>query len=214
MTPRLIELAGCPAQPWRNGAGRTHELLAWPAGEDWTVRVSLAEIEREAPFSAFPGVERWFAVVEGAGVRLDFAGRPLEVTTATRPLRFAGEAAPGCTLIAGPTRDLNLMVRRSRGRGWMCRARPGAAPPAMTVMGLYAADAVRCHFADGDGDADGGGDRGHGDGDGVALDVPAHTLAWFGQARRVGLLCGGPRARAWWLGFEPGFEPDTAAHPA
>ncbi len=190
MTPRLIALDACPAQPWRDGGGRTRELLAWPAGEDWTVRVSLAEIERDGPFSAFPGVERWFAVVEGAGVRLDFAGRPLEVTTATRPLRFAGEAAPGCALIAGATRDLNLMVRRSRGRGGMCRARPGVAPPAITVRGLYAADAVEWRFP---------GEP--------ALPVPAATLVWLPQACSAGALFGTAGARAWWLGFEPGATP-------
>jgi hypothetical protein len=193
MTPRLIALDACPAQPWRNGGGRTRELLAWPAGGDWTLRVSLAEIERDGPFSAFPSVERWFAVVEGAGVRLDFAGRPLEVTAATRPLRFAGEAAPGCALIAGPTRDLNLMVRRSRGRGWMRRARPGAAPPETPVMGLYAADAVECRFAGGPG-----------------LPVPAGTLVWLPYACGAGALLGTAAARAWWLGFEPGATPGPA----
>ena len=59
-----------PPQPWRNGGGVTRELLAWPDGGDWRVRVSVADIDADGPFSAFPGVERWFAVLEGAGVAL------------------------------------------------------------------------------------------------------------------------------------------------
>ncbi len=85
--------------PWRNGGGRTRELLARPAGSDWMIRVSLADIDANGPFSAFPGVERWFAVVEGAGVVLNFAGAP----------------APGCALLSGPIRDFNLMVRGGGG---------------------------------------------------------------------------------------------------
>ncbi|MDP1902278.1 MAG: HutD family protein [Rubrivivax sp.] len=186
MTLRLISLADCAAQPWRNSGGRARELLAWPSADNWVLRISLADVERDGPFSAFPGVERWFAVVEGAGVRLNFSGRQLEVTPATPPLRFAGEAAPGCTLIDGPTRDLNFMVQRDRGRGWMRRARPGSAPAQGPVMGLYAADALECRF-----------------GEGASLDVPAGTLVWPGEAQIGGTLRGTPGARAWWIGFEP-----------
>jgi environmental stress-induced protein Ves len=80
---KTVRLADCPFVPWRNGGGRTRELLAWPSAEDWQLRVSVAEIEADGPFSAFPG-----------------------------------EAAPGCRLIDGPTRDLNLMLRRGAHGIW------------------------------------------------------------------------------------------------
>ena len=83
MTPRLVALADTPPVPWRNGGGLTRELLAWPDGGDWAVRVSVAEIEADGPFSTFPGVERWFAVLEGGGVALTIAG--------TEHRCFAGE---------------------------------------------------------------------------------------------------------------------------
>ena len=54
------------AAPWRNGGGVTRELLrlaARPA--TGSVRVSVADIEADGPFSPFPGVERWFAVLRG-----------------------------------------------------------------------------------------------------------------------------------------------------
>ena len=44
---------------WRNGLGWTREILRLPAqGDDWALRLSVAEIEQDAAFSAFPGVER------------------------------------------------------------------------------------------------------------------------------------------------------------
>jgi environmental stress-induced protein Ves len=46
-------------------------------------------------------------------VVLDFAGREQRMTRRDAPLQFDGAAAPGCRLIDGATRDLNLMLRDS-----------------------------------------------------------------------------------------------------
>ncbi len=119
IAPPLTTLcaADVAPQPWRNGGGRTRELLAWPSGPDWTLRLSLADIETDGPFSAFAGVRRWFAVIEGAGVVLGLAEGAQRLTPASEPLCFDGAEAPGCRLIDGPTRDLNLMLRGgARGR--------------------------------------------------------------------------------------------------
>lgn len=57
-------------QPWRNGGGTTRELLAWPRGAaEWQLRISVADITRDGAFSRFDGIDRGFAVVDGAGVR-------------------------------------------------------------------------------------------------------------------------------------------------
>jgi uncharacterized protein len=112
VTPPTRVCAGDVApQTWRNGGGRTRELFAWPAGTGWRLRISLADIDADGPFSAFAGVQRWFAVIEGAGVVLTLPDGEKRLTTADAPLAFDGAAAPGCRLIAGPTRDLNLMLR-------------------------------------------------------------------------------------------------------
>ena len=119
VTPPLtpLRVADVPPQAWRNGGGQTRELLGWPAGADWRLRISLADIESDGPFSAFPGVQRWFAVIEGAGVVLALAAGERRLTAASDPLCFDGADAPGCRLIDGPTRDLNLMLRGgARGR--------------------------------------------------------------------------------------------------
>ena len=123
-----VSLAQVAAQPWRNGGGVTQELLAWPvegAGSDWQLRISVARIESDGPFSAFPGIERWFAVLQGEGVVLHFANRRLMLGAGSEPVRFEGAAAPGCDLLDGPTQDLNLMVRSDAGRGAMLLARGG-----------------------------------------------------------------------------------------
>lgn len=110
-------------QRWRNGGGFTRELFAAPAGEGWRLRVSVADVTEDGPFSAFPGVRRWFAVVRGDGVLLRFADRSETLDAASEPLAFDGAAAPYCELTGGATQDLNLMHRG--GSGFMQRAEPG-----------------------------------------------------------------------------------------
>ncbi len=137
-TLNTVRLKDALPQPWRNGGGVTHELLAWAparaggnhqAGNaqhtDWVVRVSVADITQDGPFSAFPGIDRCFTVLQGPGVVLTLRGADLHLTPDSEPLTFDGADAPGCRLIGGATRDLNLMVRQSTGRAWMQPAGAG-----------------------------------------------------------------------------------------
>ncbi len=124
-----VDLAACPPQAWRNGGGSTRELLAWPPGrgpEGWRLRVSVARIAQHGGFSAFPGVDRWFAVIDGAGVELELARGPVALQPGDPPLAFAGEEAPMCRLLEGDTLDLNFMLRRAEGAGTMRRAEAGS----------------------------------------------------------------------------------------
>lgn len=152
-----VRLQEATAQPWRNGGGVTRELLAWAAprladtpegpqvqATDWAVRVSVADITQDGPFSAFPGIDRCFAVLEGDGVVLTLRGEDLHLTPDSDRLAFDGAQAPGCRLINGPTRDLNLMVRHSAGRAWMQRAVAGQSwPPPVPLQ--QAPDAQPLH---------------------------------------------------------------------
>lgn len=104
-----------PAQAWRNGGGVTRELFAWPPGEAWQVRVSIADIDRSGPFSSFAGVTRWFVVLEGEGVELGLPGGDVTLRPGDAARCFDGAAAPACRLLDGPTRDLNLMLRDAQG---------------------------------------------------------------------------------------------------
>ena len=129
--PRIIRAQDLPPQAWRNGGGQSRELLVWPGPSrpqaqgpyPWQLRISLADVTRGGPFSAYPGVQRWFAVVEGAGVRLAFPGAVHRVDARSAPLHFAGELPVDCELLDGPTRDLNLMT--AGGVGHMRAARAG-----------------------------------------------------------------------------------------
>jgi uncharacterized protein len=60
-------------------------------------------------------VQRWFAVLEGAGVALNIAGKQHTQTKKSAPLCFDGSAATDCRLIGGETRDFNLMLDRCLG---------------------------------------------------------------------------------------------------
>ena len=63
------------------------------------------------PFSRFDGVQRWFAVLGGAGVALTHNGQRHALTVGSPPFCFDGGAPTGCELMEGPTQDFNLMTR-------------------------------------------------------------------------------------------------------
>ena len=121
MNWQLIRLDEVPASPWRNGGGVTRELLAWPEAADWCCRLSVAEVTQDGPFSRFDGVQRWFAVLGGAGVALGLDGQWVELRGDSAPFGFDGATPVDCRLLAGPTRDFNLMVRQSLGPALMRR---------------------------------------------------------------------------------------------
>ena len=60
---------------WKNGQGWTREILRMPDSDDWTWRLSIAEIEQDAAFSSFPGIDRELILLQGNGLRLAFARR-------------------------------------------------------------------------------------------------------------------------------------------
>lgn len=101
---------------WKNGLGWTREIMrSTPSGDDWDWRLSIAEVDQDGPFSAFPGVDREIVLLSGAGMRLDFADGDSHVLHPPHgALRFAGEQAVNAALLDGPTQDFNVMWRRDR----------------------------------------------------------------------------------------------------
>lgn len=106
---------------WRNQLGWTREILRLDAaarpvdGDDWDWRLSIAEIEQDAAFSAFPGIERELVLLSGNGLRLRFDDGELhELHPPHDKLRFAGERGVHGELVDGATHDFNLMWRRER----------------------------------------------------------------------------------------------------
>lgn len=99
---------------WRNGAGTTRVIAQEPADaayDDFSWRVSLAEIARSGPFSSFPGVQRHFVALGEPGLTLTVDGRS-HALGRFDTVSFAGEASTSCDLPAGTTASaLNVMTR-------------------------------------------------------------------------------------------------------
>jgi uncharacterized protein len=116
-----VSLRDCDPQPWKNGTGTTRELLAWPQNQklqDWQIRLSVANIDGEATFSKFPGVERWFSVLQGRGVILSINDTAHAITPSSAALRFNGDEnvhAKPLNCSASATVDFNLMLKNLKG---------------------------------------------------------------------------------------------------
>jgi environmental stress-induced protein Ves len=106
-----IRLQDTPVSPWKNGGGTTQSLVCWPSPSDWVFRMSVARIDSDGPFSEFKGVDRWFAVLSGEGVVLQFPERRVEAGALDAAVQFSGDLPCQCSLINGPTVDFNLMVQ-------------------------------------------------------------------------------------------------------
>lgn len=181
MSPQPISADLVNAAPWRNGGGVTRELLAWPTPADWRVRLSMADIARDGPFSAFNGVRRWLVLLSGHGIALSLPGGETRLQPGDAPLAFDGAAAPDCRLLDGRVRDLNLMCRGGGHAGLQAvePAQDWRAPPG-ALAGLFARVPGVWHA------------------DGHTHALPAHSLVWRPPAQ--------DNATEAWR-----FEPDTPA---
>ena len=100
-------------QPWKNGGGLTREIAVALSDEReprvlW--RLSLATIERDAPFSEFRGYDRSIVTIDGGPLELEVEGQRVSLERA-EPYSFPGEARVAASLQT-PARDLNVMTLR------------------------------------------------------------------------------------------------------
>jgi environmental stress-induced protein Ves len=109
---------------WKNGRGWTTEIAVHPVtagfdGQRFEWRVSLAEIENDGEFSAFPGYDRTILLAEGRGMELSFdCAPPQRIEVPYKPFSFKGEWHTDCRLLDGLVRDFNVMSART---GWRHR---------------------------------------------------------------------------------------------
>jgi len=178
--------------PWRNGGGVTRELLRWPNDDDWRLRISVADIAADGPFSAFAGVQRWFALLSGKGVVLDFAGQRQTLQPGDAPLAFDGDSAPCCRLLCGPVRDLNLMLQGGDGSLAAVSAGVPWCPPPGAQAGLFARVAGRWCC------------------DGETRALSAQSLLWFDEPSAspwrfepFAMHAAAPGPPGWWLHHLP-----------
>lgn len=78
LSSRVIPATEYRRERWRNQLGWTREILRLGEPEAWALRLSIAEIERDAAFSAFPGVDRELVLLHGNGMRLQFGAGGLD----------------------------------------------------------------------------------------------------------------------------------------
>jgi environmental stress-induced protein Ves len=75
-------------------------------------------VNSSGPFSAFPGIDRIIALLDGDGMLLQFAdGAVHTLNQRWSPFAFGGEAQLQAELCGSPSRDFNLMLRRGRAQG-------------------------------------------------------------------------------------------------
>lgn len=132
--------------PWKNGNGVTEDILLLPTGashEDFDIRISRASIVSEAPFSAFPGIDRTITRLSENALILNFADGSEMPLDHLAPCRFDSALAPTPRLPAGDARVMNVMTRRGRWRGRV-RTLRGPATEILTVPrnGLVVVHAV------------------------------------------------------------------------
>lgn len=86
------------------------------APSDWNLRLSVADIEQDGPFSRFPGVQRWFAMLRGAVQLEGLPGINPACRPGDLPRHFDGALAVDCRVQQPAAKALNLMLRGLRGR--------------------------------------------------------------------------------------------------
>lgn len=149
---RILRRAEYRAIRWKNGRGVAYQIAAEPpeAGYDelaW--QVSRPEIAQDGPFSSFPGLDRQFMLVSGAGITLrlrsEADGVALErrIDRALEPFAFRGDWETECFLVDGPVQVFNVMTRRGRAGARieivsLDVARPLAKPAGETLLAYVA----------------------------------------------------------------------------
>jgi len=99
-----------PRIPWRNGGGWT-TVLAQSESQPVEWRISVAEIERDGPFSDYAGYDRTI-VAEDAGFTLEFADGERAEILPLQPFSFAGERPVFCRLHGSSAAAFNVMTLR------------------------------------------------------------------------------------------------------
>ena len=101
--------------PWRNGMGVSWEIASHrePDAKEFSWRFAKARIDRDVPFSIYPGMDRVFMQISGNGLDLEFeGGQVLQVHESNVPHAFACDIPLNCKLLDGPCFDLNLFTAR------------------------------------------------------------------------------------------------------
>lgn len=139
-----FDVATLAVVPWKNGGGRTREIIRVPADAtldtvDW--RVSIAELSASGPFSTFASVDRIITLLDGAGIHMRSHDGVVDhrLHAPLEPFAFRGECEIDATLLGGPSTDFNVMTRRATTRAELSIVRAPTTLPETRAGVLYAA---------------------------------------------------------------------------
>lgn len=112
----IVRYADLPPQPWKNGKGFTRTLFSDAIGsnDEWTWKISIAEINGTQPYSAYPGIRRGQVALGPGSVDLVINGQ-LKLLPVEGTIVFEGEDDVVATPASEGFLDLNAMGLR---RAW------------------------------------------------------------------------------------------------
>jgi hypothetical protein len=103
----FVQLTDCPFIAWKNNGGVTQEL--YKTGEDpFHVRISVAKVTSDGPFSIFPDHDRVLILLKG-NLRLNISGVESELNP-YEPLFFSGTEIISSKLVNEVVSDFNVIT--------------------------------------------------------------------------------------------------------
>lgn len=136
-----VQFSTLPVTPWKNGGGETREIVSVASPDaPFLWRASIATLEKDGPFSPFPGVDRVITLLEGQPLWLrgDNIAQRLMLW---QPWAFAGEWPLASEGISGRGLDFNIMTQRARAASRVSVVaeprRPGAEGIAWVLRGHW-----------------------------------------------------------------------------
>jgi uncharacterized protein len=110
--------------PWANGRGQTTELLREDGPDGLALRLSIAVVAEDGPFSILPGIDRNLTVISGPGFWLRGDGIALYAAPLAL-VGFSGDVAIAATDVVASSEDFNIMTARSMPRPKVWLPQPG-----------------------------------------------------------------------------------------
>ena len=123
-----VQFSTLPVTPWKNGGGETREIVSVASPDaPFLWRASIATLEKDGPFSPFPGVDRVITLLEGQPLWLrgDNIAQRLMLW---QPWAFAGEWSLAREGISGCGLDFNTISQAGSGIWWQNQS-PGELIP-------------------------------------------------------------------------------------
>lgn len=111
----IRSISSVPVEPWLNGGGVTQTLATHGTKMSDPWRISLAQVERDGPYSRFDGITRVSFILRGNGVTLDDGVSTIQLAPFCA-VEYDGGTAWNARLVGGPVTALNVMTAAGRYR--------------------------------------------------------------------------------------------------